>query len=64
MKIQYDGKILLGDCCTITSNFVHVEGVFSVNEMTKMLQKLLITKIELRCHFHFKLYIDMFTWHC
>lgn len=34
MKIQYDGKILLGDFCTITS-FVHVEGVFSVNEMTK-----------------------------
>lgn len=34
MKIQYDG-ILLGDFCTITSNFVHVEGVFSVNEMTK-----------------------------
>lgn len=35
MKIQYDGKILLGDFCTITSNFVHVERVFSVNEMTK-----------------------------
>lgn len=35
MKIQYDGKILLGDFCTITSNFVHVEGVFSVNEMTR-----------------------------
>lgn len=60
MKIQYDGKILLGDFCTITSNFVHVEGVFWL----KMLQKLLITKIELKCHFHLKLYIDMFTWHC
>lgn len=36
MKIQYDGKILLGDFCTITSNFEHVEGIFSVYKVTKI----------------------------